>query len=80
MSERDPIDSGIVDWIFDDLVRARFPRLTDQDLGILARILARPCPSCQATAGRWCRTPSGHEIQDMDRQHLSRRDLRSGTS
>jgi hypothetical protein len=79
VGEPDPIDSGIVDWIFDDVMRARFPGLTDQDLGILARILARPCPSCRASAGQWCRTPADHEIQDMDRQHLSRRDLRAGT-
>jgi hypothetical protein len=73
--DRDPVDSGIVDWIFDDAMRGVFPRLTDQDLGTLARILTRPCPSCGAPPGSWCRTPSGQDIQDMDRQHLGRRHI-----
>jgi hypothetical protein len=75
VNERDQIDSGIVDWIFDDTMRDRFPRLTEHDLGTLARVLSRPCPFCGAAAGSWCRTPSGREIENMDRQHLRRRHI-----
>lgn len=68
----DPIDTGVVDWIFDGKLAER--GYTMNDLATLARVLARPCPHCKAQPGEWCRTTStGRRIEDMDHQHVSRR-------
>jgi hypothetical protein len=68
----DLIDSGIVDWVFEGPLAAEFG-YTQGDLGILARVLCRPCPRCHAAPGVWCRTPNGRELVGLDAQHTTRR-------
>ncbi|MGH3491097.1 MAG: hypothetical protein ACRDP8_24675 [Actinopolymorphaceae bacterium] len=66
------IDTGLVDWVFEGSLAARFG-YTQGDLGILARLLCRPCPGCRAEPGAWCRTPNGRELVGLDVQHTARR-------
>jgi hypothetical protein len=74
---QDPIDSGELDWVFDGELEERF-NYTRSDLTIVARVLSRACPTCEASVGNWCLNRHGHEIQNMDWQHVERRLLRSG--
>lgn len=71
----DPIDTGIVDWIWDGQLQEMYG-YTDSDLAILARLLLRPCRRCGAGPGDWCVTSAGRKIEHMDDQHIERRDLR----
>lgn len=71
----EPIDSGIVDWVWDrNKVQDRFG-YTDSDLVVLARVLLRPCTECEASPGDWCRTKGGQRLEGLDRQHLARRSI-----
>ncbi|MBE1608128.1 zinc finger domain-containing protein [Actinopolymorpha pittospori] len=63
-------------WIWTDLA----DRYTPHELTILERVLRRPCPTCEAPVGCWCRTKSGKEIRDMDEQHPERRILAPATA
>ena len=66
------IDSGKLDWIWDGQLDER--GYDDTDKKILARILSRPCPTCKAEPGQWCRFLStGEPIENLDRQHVARR-------
>lgn len=67
----DPLDTGKVDWIYSGNLADR--GYTAADLNVLARILSRPCPTCNANAGRWCHTANGQSIQHLDEQHAARR-------
>jgi hypothetical protein len=72
MSHVDPIDTGIVDWVFDGRLTAR--GYTATDLATTARLLLRPCPYCGAPPGEWCRnTGTGQLLDHLDSQHVARR-------
>ncbi|MEQ7006001.1 hypothetical protein ABN028_07345 [Actinopolymorpha sp. B17G11] len=73
----DPIDSGVVDRVFEGSVAADFG-YTQGDLGILARLLCRPCPTCGAEPGTWCRTRNGRVLVGLDTQHSARRRFQAG--
>jgi hypothetical protein len=67
------IDSGCLDWIWEGELAAKHGYSNDE-LAIVARVLALPCPTCQSVPGEWCRSTRGGEILDhLDRQHLARR-------
>jgi hypothetical protein len=71
-SEVDPLDSGLLDWIWNGELEEQ--GYTHADLATLARILSRVCPHCGATIGAWCvNTGSGQVLDHIDRQHVSRR-------
>ncbi len=72
MMTQDPIDSGMLDWIWDGTLAAR--GYSDADLRTLARVLSRTCPHCGAETGAYCaNTGSGMPITDLDHQHAARR-------
>lgn len=65
-------NTGVLDWIWDGRLAER--GYSPDELATTARILARPCPTCQAESGAWCRFLStGEPIEDLDRQHVARR-------
>jgi hypothetical protein len=66
------IDSGVLDWIWAGELAEHGYR--DHELAILARVLARRCPHCEAKPGQWCRnTGSGTLLDHIDKQHVARR-------
>jgi hypothetical protein len=65
------IDSGKLDWIWDGTLDDR--GYDDTDKQILARIVSRPCPTCNAEPGQWCRTAGGHVLDHLDKAHVTRR-------
>ena len=65
------IDTGKLDWIWDGRLKER--GYDDETLAITARVLARPCPTCDAKPGDWCQTAAGHVLDDLDKTHVTRR-------
>jgi len=70
-TEVDPLDSGVVDWVFDG--RLAQEGWGQADLRTLAHVLSRPCPHCKAQPGQWCETQSGRLIKSLDDLHVARR-------
>lgn len=70
----DPIDSGVVDWVFDG--RLLEQGYTPHDVNTTARVLSRYCPYCHAMPGGWCVSKvTGADLAHLDDQHIARRML-----